>query len=179
MPLKRRTKRRILLLLAACGMIILALMLGNLTEGTPESFVRRCMPEWDAAFAALTDLAEKTVSRDQEMPKAVSGIFRIDRKLDSIRMTDEETVNFEFEFGAWDHSPEGEKYIFYQKSDDWWKNSDVKFALFLQEEYDAPIKTEETEGCLSVTGNGIAGRGYIRITRINPCWFVAETYWPT
>ncbi len=176
----KRKRYLIIIFLVICSFFLIRFIIGILTSGTPETvverFAKRCIPDWDAVYEALIT-TDGNIDRGDEMPEPLLRIFKKDRALESIDMIDNETVNFWFKWYI--TGPEQHTYFFWQKNDDYWKNHEVIDVLSWREKYNEHILTEEKENGLKVTGFGSSKKGYIDITRIQPCWFLVEAYYPT
>ena len=173
-----KRKRIVRLIILAVFLIMLAAgvaLINDTAERKAERFVKRCAPDWDPAFEALV-VAGGQAERGEAMSEPLQKIFGKDRSLNSISMVGEETADFRFD---WHSDAEKQKYVFFQENDDCWKNNDVATVMSWRDIYNEDFVSEENEKGLKVTGIGMGKRGYITITRIRPCWFYVETYFPT
>ena len=141
----------------------------------PARFVERCAPDWEAAYEALAAAGGKA-RRGERMPEPVQKIFSKDRTLESIRIIGDGSARFEFD---WITGPEMSSYIYWQKNDDYWQIQAVTGLLSWYEKYSDQIVADEKENSLKLTGFGAGKGGYILVTRLRPCWFVTEEYYPT
>ncbi len=141
-----------------------------------ERFAKRCDPKWDSAFEKLAAAGGKA-ERGESMPDPVQKIFEIDRTLRKIWINSGDEARFRFEWYI--TGPETETYVYWQKNDDFRKLEIVNSILSWHEKYNEQIEAEETDNGLKVTGFGMGKRGHLIITRLRPCWFIAEEYNPT
>ena len=133
-------------------------------------FAARCAPQWEAACEELA-AAGGEAERGGSMPDPVQRIFGIDSTLSKIWLNGENEACFRFEWYI--TGPEKGTYVYWQKDDDLRKLSAVEQLMSDQ------IETEETENGFKLTGFGVGKKGYLKITRLRPCWFIAEGYYPT
>ena len=133
-------------------------------------FAERCAPQWEAALEELA-AAGGEAERGESMPDRLKGIFGIDRTLSEIWLNGENEACFRFEWYI--TGPEKDTYVYWQKNDDFRKLHAVEQLMSDQ------IETEETENGFKLTGFGMGKKGYLHITRLRPCWFIAEGYYPT
>ncbi len=139
-------------------------------------FAARCAPQWEAALEELA-AAGGEAERGESMPDRLKGIFGIDRTLSEIWLNGENEACFRFEWYI--TGPEKDTYVYWQKNDDFRKLSAVEQIMSWHEQYGEQIETEETENGFRLTGFGMGKKGYLHITRLRPCWFIAEGYNPT
>ena len=167
------------LLLIVCGIAAAAAVLMNINdtrEKRTERFIERCAPEWGEAVEALAAGSGKA-ERGKAMPDPVRRIFEKDRSLEYINIYYDGTAKLGFDWYI--AEPETSVYVYWQKDDDFRKIGSVAEMLSWAERYNEPVRTEEKEDSLKLTGFGAGRKGYIMARRLRPCWFIAEEYYPT
>ena len=145
-------------------------------ETRVERFIKRCAPEWDEAVKALA-AGSGMAERGKAMPEPVRRIFEKDRSLKYIDIYYDGSAILGFDWYI--VGPETSACVYWQKDDDFRKIRSVAEALSWAERYNEPVRTEEKEDSLKLTGFGAGRKGYIMVRRLRPCWFITEEYYPT
>ena len=187
MIIKRRKRQAILAIIAVTLLAVSVWIIGAVAESfgfslftshkeRAKRFAERCDTEWNAAFEKLA-AASGEAERGESMPDPVQKIFGIDRTLREIWISNDDEAGLRFKWYI--TGPETTTYVYWQRNDDCRKLGIVDGILSWREKYNEQIETEETENGLRITGFGINKKGYLIVTRLRPCWFIAEEYYPT
>lgn len=113
-----------------------------------------------------------SIRRGQQMPSSMGKLFEQRKDLEQIDVADNGTVVFTFSWSN-EYIAEGSNHLIYQPDNR--LNPQMISLDFLRQNWVLSIG----ENHISYSGGGTDGRGYIRITRIKPCWFRLEQYYPT
>ena len=182
---EKSRSRRMILAVGAVALLAVAVWINSMIaesfgfmpfasyEKRAARFAARCAPQWEAAFGEQA--AAGSVAKRGGDP--VQRAFAVDRTLSDIRFDGGDEARFMFEWYI--TGPETETYVYWQKNDDFRKLSAVEQIMSWHEQYGEQIETEETENGFKLTGFGMGKKGYLHITRLRPCWFIAVGYNPT
>lgn len=175
--MQRKTfiKKLLITFSALALLIVCSIVLCNTPaklEHREKSFINSCEKTLKNTIYSDIFINGSSIRRGQQMSSPVSKLFEQRKDLEQIDTTDNGSVIFILSWSK-EYIAEGSIHLIYQQDD--LLNSNMVPLDFLQQDW--ILSTSENE--ISYNGGGSDGRGYIRITRIKPCWFRLEQYFPT